>query len=251
MRTSSATAAPHIIPFPKKVEEDVSPESISEPKVIPVSEPVTQEKIQAAKPQATTTRQDAVLNVLLRICYASIDSAIRCPLRIIESTYNLSESPLVGTVYRAATEAFRHGTVSFIRDPGGHKDNYSNRILVALKQLVTRASENVIGFLAFKPNTVISAFGRMGAGFANMFVRLLPRMGFVAKGFTPSGNLSTKFLANEFLGRVVMRALPRSVSGMLGEQFGINMLMEFKPLNKVINALEDRSTEPKPQLLVG
>lgn len=244
MRTTSASALPQIIRFPSLPQEkEVKQEPVTEPKIVttPLPGPVTERVIQA-KPKAIQ-KQDPILEKFIKVCFAGLDSLIRCPIRIFESAYNLPELPVIGPLYRALTESIRHGTVSFIKDTDGHGNNFSERFKTTLKQLTTRASENVFGFLAFKPNSISSAFGRMGAGFANMFVRVLPRMAFVAKNLSPTRALNANYLIHDFVGRSLFRVLPRTVAGMIGEQFGINMLLEFLPLNPTIDLFQKKSND--------
>ena len=168
---------------------------------------------------------------LSKIFNIALDSAIRAAVRTPEGVYDLAELPLAGPGYRGVTEFVRQGVVAFLKDTEGHKDNYKKRLSTTFVQTATRTTENLVGFLAFKTNQITSAIGRALAGFGNMFVRLLPRMVFVANDLTPAKLLNTSNLLHEFFGRTFMRMLPRNVWGMLLEQMGIGMLLEYTPLS--------------------
>ena len=180
---------------------------------------------------------------LYKVLYSSLDAFIRVPFRQVERAYDIAESALGGPVYRTLTEFVRHGVVAFVRDTGESKTDYKKRLSSSLRQMVTRSAENVVGFLAFKPNLISTATGRAGAGFANMFVRLLPRMIFVANDLTPARDLNTPVLAHEFIGRSVMRALPRNSWGMFVEQLGIGILRDFPLISLVLDSVKDQKRQ--------
>ena len=223
----------------------------SKAKVLP---PLTLVKIPASEstdlepeaPSPTTILSKKIDGINLhKITYNSIDTILRGFIRIVEKNYSITNHSFLGPAYRGASEALRHGVVGFIKDEMGNKQNYSKRFLIALKNLIPRTIENLAGFLAIKPNIFTSVYGRIGAGFLNMFVRILPRIGFVSIKATPSQALTHERLIDEFVGRTFMRGLPRNLGGMFAEQLGINMLLDHLPLGKLYKQFLNKRTETK------
>ena len=239
MKSSSTLEKPWIIQFPSS-----EPVQKKLRLVKPMDSALPKQREVLEKAESQTILQKNLLNEKenqtdfpIKLCYSFLDSVIRCPLRLLEATYNMADYPIFGPIYRTLSEATRHGIVGFIKDEENNKHNYSKRSLSALKTLSEKTIENVFGYLAIKPNIINSSVGRMLAGLGNMFIRLLPRMTSVTLNLRPAKEVQCKNLVDEFIGKSIGRALPRDIWGLLCEQIGINLLVDYKPVSKAYEEL--------------
>jgi len=167
------------------------------------------------------------------------DAVFRGLVRYLESS--TFSSSVVRLPFRFITETVRYGTgMSIGKLLEGNKIEKEVWITSLRKAL-----ENTTATIIFEPNKYNNRFVRMGVGFANMFVRFAARVGLVALNFVTPGEAEIENIADEFLGRSLLRGIyidsEKPLLGIAGrtiEQLGINAVLAKLPIrNRVIPKL--------------
>lgn len=167
------------------------------------------------------------------------DAVFRGLVRYLEST-SFNDS-IVRLPFRFITETARYGTGMTMGKLIEGKKIDKEIWLTGLR----KALENTAATVIFEPNKFNNRFVRMGVGFANMFVRFAARVGLVALNFVTPQEAEIENIADEFLGRSLLRGIYidseeplLGIAGRTVEQLGINAVLATLPIkNRVIPKL--------------
>ena len=186
-----------------------------------------------------------------------VDAALRATGRFIE-VKTMKENPVLRLPFRYISETVRYGLSRLVK----------NKLITDLKEKIKTAKEIwieglkksieiTIGSGIIEPNLFDERLQRVGAGFLNTIVRLIPRGVLVFTEFLDKKNLNLKKLLDEFIARTAARLIyfdtdqaPIRLGFLTLEQLFINQWLAKMPLKEYVLPwlMKQKVLNPETQL---
>ena len=181
-----------------------------------------------------------------------VDAALRAAGRYIEIS-TMKENPVLRLPFRYGSETVRYGLSRLVKNTTEKKTVPAKDIWI---EGLKKSIEITVGSGFIEPNLFDERLQRVGAGFLNSIVRIIPRGLLVFSNFLSKENLNLKNLLDELVARTSARLLyadtenaPLRVGLLTLEQLFINQWLAKMPLKEyVLPWLAKQKIVSEPQL---
>ena len=170
-----------------------------------------------------------------------VDAGIRALGRYIEIS-SMRESPLIRLPFRYGSETVRYGLSRLVKR--SLAEDIKEKVKAAKEiwiEGLKKSIEITVGSGFIEPNLFDERLQRVGAGFLNTIVRLVPRGALVFSNFLDKENLNLKKLLDEFIARTSARLIyadtenaPLRVGLLTLEQLFINQWLAKMPVKEYV-----------------